>query len=710
MNRPRITNRANAPKALVAQGRHRIPRGHRELSSWLGAGALTVGVGAALACGSAVAHADSTPTDESTSPSSNHSGADSTADPTTHTVASTPSKSTPREPHTTTDTTPGATDTTTDSTPTEESTSPIGNGSNSTGDGSMHGAKTTLPKSTRRAPLITDSTLTDEPTSPTSNSSDSEVATTARATRDSTPGPTARVSSRANGSGPTTTGVATTFSLTQPAVAVQPTTESRASSAAAVAPAAPTAAAATPVVRVPVSPLQSLVDVVADALVVIGGMNPRTPTPNNLVQAALYSVARWLEDTVNPGGVPQSGAPTVGTPDRITATVNFSPAFTTADRAPLTYVVTSDPTQGTVSINPDGTYTYTPTTAALFAANADTTAPVTAYAYNGYHGVQSSRQLIYVPIKAAVFTQTVTIPLSYSPMWVTINPSGSLVYVTGGGDTTPSLSVIKTATNTVTATIPVGHDPAGVSVRPDGAGAYVANFHDDTVSVVDLVNNTVSGTVPVGPAPIGVVVGPANTPAAGHVYVVISKVTATQPGSVSVINTATNTVTATIPVGATPFGAAISPDGTRLYVANSNAGATPQPGSVSVINTTTNTVTATIPVGILPVAVAVNPDGSRLYVANESGSSVSVINTATNTVSATINVAFPGGIAVSPDGSVAYVTNVHDNTVSVINTATNTIIATRPVGDGPVLLAVSPDGAHLYVGNANGNTISVLSL
>ncbi len=38
--------------------------------------------------------------------------------------------------------------------------------------------------------------------------------------------------------------------------------------------------------------------------------------------------------------------------------------------------------------------------------------------------------------------------------------------------------------------------------------------------------------------------------------------------SVSVIDTATNTVVATISVGANPFGVSFSPDGTRAYVTN----------------------------------------------------------------------------------------------------------------------------------------------
>jgi len=88
---------------------------------------------------------------------------------------------------------------------------------------------------------------------------------------------------------------------------------------------------------------------------------------------------------------------------------------------------------------------------------------------------------------------------------------------------------------------------------------------------------------------------------------------------VSVIDTSTNTVVATVEVGASPFGVAVSPDGTRVYVANESD------DTVSVINTSTNTVTDTVPVGDGPWAVAVNPAGTRIYVTNEDDNTVSVI-------------------------------------------------------------------------------------
>ena len=73
---------------------------------------------------------------------------------------------------------------------------------------------------------------------------------------------------------------------------------------------------------------------------------------------------------------------------------------------------------------------------------------------------------------------------------------------------------------------------------------------------------------------------------------------------VSVINTATNTVVATVPVGLGPIGVAITPNGAFAYVANSVS------SNVSVINIATNTVVATVPVGLNPREVAITPNGA----------------------------------------------------------------------------------------------------
>ena len=55
-----------------------------------------------------------------------------------------------------------------------------------------------------------------------------------------------------------------------------------------------------------------------------------------------------------------------------------------------------------------------------------------------------------------------------------------------------------------------GDKPAGVAMTPDGTNAYVTNRVAKTVSVIDMATNLVTATVPVGSSPqdIGIVPPP----------------------------------------------------------------------------------------------------------------------------------------------------------------------------------------------------------
>ena len=137
--------------------------------------------------------------------------------------------------------------------------------------------------------------------------------------------------------------------------------------------------------------------------------------------------------------------------------------------------------------------------------------------------------------------------------------------------------------------------------------------------------------------------------------------------------------------------------------------------TVSVIDTTTNTVSATIPVGVGAFGVAVTPDSTKVYVTNQNSSTVSVIDAATNTVSTTIpGFSVPIGVAVTPDGSKVYVAHLFSNAVSVIDTATNTVSATIPVGSAPIAFGVFIQSAPRFAGvpgskNCRGTSVSALA-
>ncbi|MHB8101362.1 MAG: PKD domain-containing protein [Methanosarcina sp.] len=237
-------------------------------------------------------------------------------------------------------------------------------------------------------------------------------------------------------------------------------------------------------------------------------------------------------------------------------------------------------------------------------------------------------------------------------------------------------------------------DIAEVPIRIGGGPyAYITNEYENTVSVIDTATNTVTATIPVGSNPIGVAVSPDGTKVYAANY---------YGKTVSVIDTATNTVIATVNVGSSPNGIAVSPDGTKVYVTNFHS------VTVSVIDTATNTVTSTVDVGSAPRGVAVNPDGTKVYVANLYTGAVFVIDTATNTVTDVGVGNGPYGIAVSPDGTKVYVADEESNTVSVITTTTNNVMATVNVGSVPRGVAVSPDGTKVYVANEGSNNVSVI--
>jgi YVTN family beta-propeller protein len=237
----------------------------------------------------------------------------------------------------------------------------------------------------------------------------------------------------------------------------------------------------------------------------------------------------------------------------------------------------------------------------------------------------------------------------------------------------------------------------GIASQCPAVLAYVANRQDNDVSVIDTTNNTLLARVPVGTSPQGVTVKPDGT----RVYV-----TNYSSNDVSVIDTTNNTVVATIPVGnqfgSQPYFVAAKPDGTRVYVTYG--------GNVAVIDTSTNTVVDTVEIGGALTGVAVKPDGNFLYVAKYVPGEVWVIDTSTNTVIATVEYVGTGayGVAVTPDGNFVYVANQVTANVSVIETVTNNIVATVPVGAGADGVAITPDGVRAYVANANGGNVSVI--
>jgi YVTN family beta-propeller protein len=282
-----------------------------------------------------------------------------------------------------------------------------------------------------------------------------------------------------------------------------------------------------------------------------------------------------------------------------------------------------------------------------------------------------------------------TVPVGGFPVAVAVSPDGSRAYVVNSANA--SVSMLDTEAGTVAATIAVGRQPFGIALTPDGRRAYVANAGDDSVSVIDLSRWVVIATVAVGKSPYGVAVG-----AAERAYV-----TNQFGSSLSVIDS--GAATARIALGGAPTGVAVSPDGSRAYVADNDE------HKLIVIDTDTLTVITAIEVGQHPAQVAITPDGRQAYVTNSGGGSVSVIDLQSATVTETMLVStHPIGVAVDARGRLAYVTALDASrltgTLTVIDVATGTHVTSS--AGAPYGVAVAPTGDHAYVTDFRASALS----
>jgi YVTN family beta-propeller protein len=206
-----------------------------------------------------------------------------------------------------------------------------------------------------------------------------------------------------------------------------------------------------------------------------------------------------------------------------------------------------------------------------------------------------------------------------------------------------------------------------VAFNPSGSIAYAATYYSEKMAVINVSTNAKIATIPLS----GGVTGPdaiAFSPDGSFAYVAVyssSPYKGIQSTIIDVINVHTNIVTATIDTGGLgPFNVAFTPSGNLAYVTNVDN------DSVSVIDTATNSVINSITLG--PQSsyddVAFTPSGSLAYVTSSATNNVIVIDVADNTVLGQIPVGSdPLGISINSAGTFAYIANEGSSTVSVVS-------------------------------------------
>lgn len=296
--------------------------------------------------------------------------------------------------------------------------------------------------------------------------------------------------------------------------------------------------------------------------------------------------------------------------------------------------------------------------------------------------------------------------------------------------------------------------PGYIELTPNGRQAWIAHRDTGVVSVLDVTTNRVVGQlrIPAGPPQFV-----AFCPDGRRVYVSVYSMGAgghaddTRPHVVAVLDTATISQVAEIPVGRRPFASDCSADGATLAVPSHDD------GQVDFIDTATNTVRDTLPVpanphwithtpdgvwwtanhesnvvtaidpdtlgqtriplrlpgvpdGRSPHSIAAAPDGKTLAVVTFDSNQVWIIDALWRRPVKAIPTAGrgPQDVAWAPDGRHLYTTDVDSDVVSVVDPVAGMVTAYPGTGDAPVSVATSPDGRAAYVANLNSGTVATL--
>src|SRR5487761_2109036 len=252
-----------------------------------------------------------------------------------------------------------------------------------------------------------------------------------------------------------------------------------------------------------------------------------------------------------------------------------------------------------------------------------------------------------------------------------------------------------------------------------GYRVYVTNEISGDLTVIDSNSMDVVATVPLGKRPRGI----HPSPDGRTIYVAVSGSPPAPPGvdestlpppdknadGIAVFDVASNKVARILKGGSDPENFDVSLDGKTIYVSNEDA------SGVSFIDVASGEITKTVKTGEEPEGVKLTPDGKLIYSTSEGDGTVSVVDPAAGSLVTSFKVGHrPRNIVFMPDGKHGYVNAEPDGTVVLFDAVKNEVVQTIPVGTQgevkPMGLALSPDGKTLFTANGPSNDISVVDL
>lgn len=279
------------------------------------------------------------------------------------------------------------------------------------------------------------------------------------------------------------------------------------------------------------------------------------------------------------------------------------------------------------------------------------------------------------------------------------------------------LSIIDPGSNETIGTIAVGKRPRGVRISPDGAKVYVAlsgspkcppSMPDseceklitdktaDGIAVIDAATRAVEKVLPGGSDPEQFDISPDQT----RLFIANE-----DQGTATIVDIASGQVVKELRVGREPEGVKAAPDGSVFLVTGESD------HDVSIVDARSGELLGSVKVGLRPRDIIFTHDGRQAIVSAEASHQVDIIDMATRAVARTITLqegVLPMGLALAPDGQILYVANGRAKTVSKIDFQKGVVLGSVEVGPRPWGIALSPDGKRLYTANGPSNDVTVI--
>jgi YVTN family beta-propeller protein len=268
-----------------------------------------------------------------------------------------------------------------------------------------------------------------------------------------------------------------------------------------------------------------------------------------------------------------------------------------------------------------------------------------------------------------------TFDVGAGPHEAAISPDGRWAVVTIYGTQTPgnSLAVIDIAAKKVARTIDLGEyrRPHGAAFLPGSTTTVaVTSEASQNVVIVDIIAGKVLSAIPThhpGSHMLGITADGKHLFASNVPW-----------GGITEIDLAGKSFSRDLAVAPQTEGVAVAPDGATVWVGSNSA------GTVSVVETKSWTVAATLSGLGMPYRIGVSPNGAIAVICDPQQNAIHIADVSSRKIVGSVgSLPSPRGVFIAPDNRTAFVTFGGDNSVGIIDLMERTLKTKFPVGTSP---------------------------